>query len=131
MEVIKCWEENGVTSTEPYKRHVKVFLAPDKRDVKELTFLYVNVYPKSQSDYHKHDRLELVLVLSGRGAVICDNDKIPIEPDMILLIRPGESHQFINDGDDMLKCAALYSPAYLAKDLLKRMTDASEEVKKS
>ena len=131
MEVIRFWEEKGIASAEPYKRHVKVVLAPDRRDAKELTFGHVYIYPKSNSDYHKHDRNELVLVLSGRGTLICDNVKTPVEADMAILIRPGEMHQFINEGEDMLKCAFFYTPGYLAKDLMKKITDTSKELKQS
>ncbi|MFC1863415.1 cupin domain-containing protein [Thermodesulfobacteriota bacterium] len=122
MEVIKCWEEEGVTAPEPHKRLAKVIFAPDKRDVPEFTFSCVYMYPDNSSDSHTHDRPELVLVLSGRGTVICDDIPIRIEPDMALLFRPGEAHQFINDSDEMLKCAAFFTPAYNARDLLKRTT---------
>jgi len=132
MEVIRCWEEEGATFAEPFKRHIKVFLSPDKNDVKEITFLYVYMYPKSSSEFHKHDhQSEIILVLSGRGAIICDKVKTNVEPDTIILIRPGEIHQIINDGEDMLKCAALYAPGLLARDIIKRMTDASKEAKQS
>jgi len=126
MEVIKSWEEEGATFAEPCKRHIKVFLSPDKNDLKEITLLYVYMYPKSSSEVHKHDHeSEIVLILSGRGTIISDKVKTTIEPDMIILIRPGETHQIINDGEDMLKCAALYTPAIVTGDIMKRMTDAS------
>jgi mannose-6-phosphate isomerase-like protein (cupin superfamily) len=122
MEAIKCWEEEGVTTPEPHKRQAKVIFAPDKRDVPAFTFSCVDMYPNNSSDSHVHDRSELVYVLSGKGTVICDGVQIRIEPDMALLFRPGEAHQFINDGDETLKSVAFFAPPYNARDLLKRTT---------
>lgn len=66
MEVIRCWEEKGVTISEPYKRHIRVMLAPDKRGVTEISFNQALIYPGSKTDYHIHDRPELIYVVSGR-----------------------------------------------------------------
>jgi hypothetical protein len=77
MEVIKCREEEGVTAPEPHKKHAKVIFAPDKRNVPEFTFSCVYMYPDNSSDSHAHDRAELVLVLPGRGTVICDGIRHP------------------------------------------------------
>jgi mannose-6-phosphate isomerase-like protein (cupin superfamily) len=122
MEIIKCWEEEGVTAPEPHKRHAKIIFAPDRRDVPEFTFSCVYMHPKNKSDSHSHDRPELVFVISGRGTVICEGVSARIEPDVALLFRPGEAHQFINEGDEMLKTVAFFTPAYNASDLLKRTT---------
>ena len=126
MEIIKCWEEDGVTITEPYQRHIKVLLAPDRRNVSEITFSYAMIYPKSKTDYHKHDRPELIMVLSGRGVSVCDGVETPLEPDMALWVKADEMHQVINNGDDMLKLATVFTPAYSAKDLLGGIMEAAE-----
>jgi len=99
MEIIKCWEEQGETIPEPYARHIKVMLAPDRRDVPEITFSHAIVYPHSQPAYPCHDRPELIQIISGRGVSVCDGVKTPIEPDMALSIRAGEMHQVINTGE--------------------------------
>jgi mannose-6-phosphate isomerase-like protein (cupin superfamily) len=119
MESIKCWEEESVTTPEPHKRRARVIFAPDKRDVPAFTFCCVDMYPNNSSDSHVHDRPELVYVVSGNGTVICDGVRILIEPDMALLFRPGEAHQFINDSNEVLKCTAFFVPPFSAKDLLK------------
>jgi mannose-6-phosphate isomerase-like protein (cupin superfamily) len=119
MEAIKCWKEEGVTLGEPHKRHAKVIFAPDRHDAADFTFSTVCMYPKNSSVPHSHDRSELIFVISGRGTVVCDDVPVSIEPDMALLIRPGETHQIINDGDEMLKSIAFFAPAYRAEDLMK------------
>jgi mannose-6-phosphate isomerase-like protein (cupin superfamily) len=130
MEVIKCWEEEGKTISEPYKRHIKVMLAPDKRNVPEITYSHAIVYPKSKTDYHKHDRPELIQVLSGRGVSVCDGVEIPIEPDMTLWVRAGEMHQVINTGEESIKLATVFVPGYTLRENLDRIISAAEDAKK-
>jgi mannose-6-phosphate isomerase-like protein (cupin superfamily) len=125
VEVLRFWEEEGVTVTEPYKRHIKVMLAPDRRNAPELTFSQVLIYPESKTDYHAHDRPELIVVVSGRGKSICDGKEIGVQADMALWIKPGEKHQLINDGDEMLKLYTFFTPAFSAHDLLSGIMKAA------
>ena len=96
MEIIKCWEEKGEMISEPYKRNIKVMLAPDVRDCKEITFSHAILYPQSQTDYHEHDRPELILILSGFGVAVCEDEETPVKTDMALWVRAGEPHKLIN-----------------------------------
>jgi len=125
VEVVRFWEEEGVTVPEPYKRHIKVMLAPDRRNVAQLTFSQVLIYPESKTDYHSHDRSELIVVVSGRGKSICDGKEIGVQADMALWIKPGEKHQLINDGDEMLKLYTFFTPAFSAHDLLSGIMKAA------
>jgi len=50
MEIVRFWEEEGVTVPEPYHRHIKIVLASDKRNVEEITFSHVVIYPPSKTD---------------------------------------------------------------------------------
>ena len=125
MEVLRFWEEEGITVPEPYKRHIKVMLASDRRDATEITFSQVLIYPESKTDYHSHDRSELIVVVSGRGKSICDGKEIGVQADMALWIKPGEKHQLINDGDEMLKLYTFFTPAYSARDLLSGILKAA------
>ena len=125
MEVLRFWEEEGITVPEPFKRHIKVMLAPDRRNAEEITFSQVLVYPESKTDYHSHDRSELIVVVSGRGKSICDGKEIGVQADMALWIKPGEKHQLINDGDEMLKLYTFFTPAFSAHDLLSEIMKAA------
>lgn len=100
-------------------------LASDRRDATEITFSQVLIYPESKTDYHSHDRSELIVVVSGRGKSICDGKEICVQPDMALWIKPGEKHQLINDGDEMLKLYTFFTPAYSARDLLSGILKAA------
>jgi len=130
MEIIKCWEEQGETISEPYKRHIKVMFAPDVRNVPEITFSHAIIYPNSKTDYHEHDRPELIQILSGRGVSVCDGVKTPVEPDMALWVRAGEMHQIINTGPESIKLATVFVPAYTSVENLSRIITAAEAEKK-
>ena len=67
MKLVKAWEEEGVKIPEPYARTIKVLLAPDKGGIEELTFSFALIDPDGQTDYHAHDRPELIYVVSGRS----------------------------------------------------------------
>jgi mannose-6-phosphate isomerase-like protein (cupin superfamily) len=127
MEVIRCWQEKGVTIQEPYKRTIKVMLAPDVRDVPEITYSYAILYPRSMTDYHSHDRPELIQILAGRGIAVCDGVETPVEPETALWVRAGEKHQIRNTGDESLKLATVFVPGYTAKENLDRIIQAAEE----
>lgn len=129
MEIIKCWEEEGVLVPDPYKRYIKVMLAPDTRDVQELTFSFAIIYPESKTDYHKHDRPELILILSGRGVSICNGVETKIEPEMALWVREGEEHQIINTGKESLKLATVFVPGYERKELVEKILEAARKEK--
>jgi len=126
MEVVKCWEGEGVTVPEPFKRHIKVFFAPDKHDVPEMTFTHALIYPHSQTDYHKHDKPELIQIVTGHGIAVCDGKKTEIGPDMALYIRAGEMHQMINTGDSTLKLATVFVPGFPSNDNYNRCLDAAK-----
>ena len=127
MEIIRCWEEEGETIKEPFKRHIKVMLAPDKHDVPEICYSHAIIYPGSRTDYHSHDRPELIQILSGRGQAVCNGETIQIEPDMALWVRAGEMHQMINTGEESIKLATVFVPGYTAEENLSRIRDAAEK----
>lgn len=92
MEIIKCWEENGELIKEPFKRHIKLFYGPDKRNIPELNFTQAIIYPGSGTDYHLHDRPELIYVVHGKGVAICEGEEYPIETDCVFWVPTGMMH---------------------------------------
>ena len=64
-------------------------------------------------------------VFSGRGKSICNGKEVRVQPDMALWIKPGERHQLVNDGDEMLKLYTFFTPAYSARDLLSGILKAA------
>ena len=115
MKIVKAWEEKGVIIPKPYARHIKVLFAPDKNDVKELQFAQAIIYPGSSTDYHVHDRMEMMYILCGRGVFVCDGKEYPLEAEVAMLAEEGEKHQIKNTGDETLKLIAVFVPGYTAE----------------
>jgi mannose-6-phosphate isomerase-like protein (cupin superfamily) len=131
MEIVRIWEEEGVTVPKPYNRHLKVLLAPDKKNVHEISFNQALIYPHSKTDYHTHDRPELILIVTGRGISVCDGVETPIEPETALWIRKGEMHQIINTGEDTMKLATVFIPPYTSEELYGTCMKAAEDATKA
>ncbi|MGE5584092.1 MAG: cupin domain-containing protein [Bacillota bacterium] len=131
MPVVRAWEEKGTHVPEPYERIIRILLAPDRNGVRELTFCNALIYPHSQTDLHTHDRPELIYVVSGRGEAVMGEDVVTIEPDVVLWAPAGEKHQVRNTGDDMLKLATVFVPAYTAEELMKGILAAAKRDRKA
>jgi len=129
MEIVKAWEEEGVKVPAPYARTIKVFFAPDRHNVEDLTFTFALIDPGGKTDYHTHDRPELIYIVSGRGQAVCDGISQAVEPDVILYIRAGEKHQMINTGPETLKLATVFVPAITAEFNYNRCLSGAAAVK--
>ena len=127
MEIIKCWEEGGELIPEPFKRTIKVFYGPDKRNVPECNFTQAIIYPGYETHYHLHDRPELIYVISGRGIAVSDNEEYPIEADVVFWVPANVMHKVKNTGDDMLKLATVFIPGYSSTEHLGRLKKAAED----
>ena len=125
MEIVKAWEESGVKIPPPYSRTIKVLFAPDRGGVEELSFNFALIDPGSQTDYHTHDRPELIFVVSGRGLSICDGETLEVREDVVLWVRAGEQHQIQNTGTETLKLATAFVPAYTAEFSYRRCLEAA------
>lgn len=127
MEIVKAWEENGVKIPAPYSRTIKVLFAPDANGVEELTFSFALIDPGGKTDYHTHDRPELIFIVSGRGESLCEGESTSLQADIILWVRAGEKHQIINTGAETLKLATVFVPAYTAQFNYSRCLDAAKQ----
>ncbi len=130
MKVAKAWEEKGVTIPAPFQRNIKVLFAPDKEGVEEITFSQALLYPGGSTDYHVHDRPELIYIVSGRGIAVCEGEEMPVEADVVLWIEAGEKHQMINTSDETLKLATVFVPAYTAEQNYARCEAAARKAEK-
>jgi mannose-6-phosphate isomerase-like protein (cupin superfamily) len=128
MEIVRAWEEEGVKIPAPYTRTIKVLFAPDRHSVPELTFSFALLDPGGQTDYHTHDRPELIYVVSGRGQAVCNGESIEVQADVVLWCRAGESHQMINTGAETLKLATVFVPAYSAAENYERCLGGARSV---
>lgn len=126
MKIVKAWQEKGVEIPAPYRRQIKVLFAPDKDGVEELTFSHAILPPNGRTDYHVHDRPELIYVVSGSGVCVHEGQETMVKEDVALWVPTGEHHQLINTGDVPLKLATVFVPAYTASQNYKRCVDAAE-----
>ena len=126
VKIVKAWEENGVEIPSPYRRQIKVLFAPDKEGVAELTFSHAILPAGGRTDYHLHDRPELIYVVSGKGVCVHDGEETAIQEDTALWVPAGERHQIENSGEVPLKLATVFVPAYKATENYRRCLDAAE-----
>jgi len=127
MEIVKAWQEQGVKIPPPYARTIKVLYAPDKKNVPELTFSFALIDPGGQTDYHSHDRPELIYIVSGRGESLCEGITAEVQADVVLWVRAGEKHQMKNTGAETLKLATVFVPAYTAEANYSRCLSVSKD----
>lgn len=130
LKIVKAWEEKGVEIPPPYRRQIKVLFAPDKEGVEELTFSHAILPPEGRTDYHHHDRPELIYIVSGKGMCVHEGEETPVQEDVALWVPAGEQHQMVNCGDVPLKLATVFIPAYTAKTNYQRCLKAAEAAAK-
>jgi len=126
MKIVKCWEEKGVEIPAPFSRQIKVIFAPDKEGVEPLMFSHAILPVGGCTDYHTHDRPELIYVVSGKGICVHEGEETEIQEDVALWVPEGEKHQMVNTGDVPLKLATVFVPAYTASQNYQRCLDAAE-----
>ena len=131
MKIVECWKEEGVTIPAPYARNIKGLLGPDKEGVQELLFTQALIYPKSQTDYHSHDRPELIYVVSGRGVAVSAAGRREICADTVLWVEKDEMHQMVNTGEETLKLATVFIPPYTVGENYDRCLKAAEAARRS
>ena len=129
MILVKAWEEQGVEIPAPYQRRIKVLLAPDKEGVQELTFSHAILPAQGRTDYHTHDRPELIFVVSGEGLCVHDGVETPIRDDVVMWVPAGERHQIVNTGYAPVKLATVFIPAYTAAENYQRCLDAAKAIR--
>jgi mannose-6-phosphate isomerase-like protein (cupin superfamily) len=128
MEINDTRHETGVKIPPPYTRQIQVLLAPDKHNVAEVTFSVVHIDPGGQTDYHAHDRPELIYIVYGEGIGVCEGKESPLQEDVVLWVRAGEKHQIKNTGKGILKLATVFTPAYTAEENYSRCVQAAKKL---
>lgn len=127
MKISKAWEEQGVEIPSPYQRLIKVLFAPDKGGVEEITFSHALLPSQGCTDYHSHDRPELIYIVTGEGICRTEAGSTPVCADMALWVSAGEMHQMINTGYGQLKLATVFIPAYTAAENYGRCLEAARK----
>ena len=69
---------------------------------------YGVVAPGAESTPQKHDEAEAFVILSGRGEIVADGRRHPVQAGSVALFEPFESHVLRNTGDEPLRFADFY-----------------------
>jgi quercetin dioxygenase-like cupin family protein len=120
VEIAHRADEAGISVPPPYRRNIRVLLAPDRQSVSELTFTLVEIPAGSGTDEHTHDRLELIYIVEGRAIISCNGQPSSVSQDDVILVRSGELHRVANGGDDTLRMATVFVPGYPAAENYER-----------
>ena len=115
MQLVRASDEKGVTIPAPYERTIRILLAPDRGDVPEVMVSAVEIPPGSHTDYHDHDRPELIYVISGAGIGICEGRELGLHADAALWVLAGEKHEVRNTGHEVMKLVTVFVPGYTAE----------------
>ncbi|WP_372910492.1 cupin domain-containing protein [Salinigranum sp.] len=49
-------------------------------------------------------------VVAGEGTATIAGDRVDLEPGVLVLVEPGETHEITNTGDDPLETVNVYAP---------------------
>jgi len=110
MPFYNVWEALGIKVPPPNERILKVILSPEVTGTKNLTLLISIVSPHSTTGLHTHESDEIMYVVTGNGQSTMGDDKVAIQPDMIIHAPAGVKHELKNTGDETLKLVCFYYP---------------------
>ena len=67
-----------------------------------FTMRKFTVQPDGYTFHHTHEFEHEIYVLSGKGIAKSDEGDVEFEKDDVILVEPGEIHQFINKSEEKL-----------------------------
>ena len=78
-------------------------LISEKQGAPTAVLRVFDVAPGGYTPFHTHDWEHMVYVLQGKGIVREGDKEHPLDQGTYVLVEPGEEHQFVNRGDDVLR----------------------------
>ncbi len=120
VKIIEAWKETGVKVPAPFEREITLLLGPDKGDVDDVRINLVTVPPGGKTNYHDHDRPEMLYVLEGEGQCVSEDGDIQLEKDLLVWAETGDPHQIVNNTDSTLKLLTLFVPGFTTDKALYR-----------
>ena len=127
MKLVRVAETKGVTIPDPYRRTITILLAPDKEDVPEIMLSHVRIPPGGHTDYHEHDRPELIYVKEGKGVSKCEGEEVDIGPDTAMWVLAGEKHEVRNTGEEPMIIITVFVPGYTAESAYASCLDRAKQ----
>ena len=114
MEIVHAKDVEVIRIPAPYSRCIQRIFDPNTHGVEEMSLGLCSIDPDSGTDYHKHDRPELIIIASGKGICVCEGEDIPVETDTFLWVRKDEMHQMKNTSpDEIMKLITGFIPPQL------------------
>lgn len=81
------------------------------------SFVHVVIPPGKSSNAHYHKvSEETYYILKGIGSMVVDAKEFRLQPGQAFLIKPCETHQIFNDGQDNLEFLTVSAPAWTDDD---------------
>lgn len=110
----------GMTTSEPFVRHVKVLLSPMLQPgIGDFAVGVCEVPPHQMGSLHTHaGAAEIWMFSEGEGRATVGDLEITTQPGTVVYTPPGVSHQFFNTGDVPVKLFWMYSPSGPEEDVV-------------
>ena len=100
---------NAPLARSPFPGIQHATLAGSQQGLSQLSLWQQIIDPGCATPPHRHDCEEVVLCLSGRGALVYGDRRLAFGPNNTVCIPRNELHQLINDGDEPLHIHAVFS----------------------
>ena len=110
----------GLTTPEPYVRHVKVLLSPLLQEgLGDFSVGSCEVPPGQAGSLHTHPgTVEVWMFYEGEGRAVVGGREFTTGPGSVVYTPPGAAHQFFNTGDTPARLFWLYSPAGAERNVI-------------
>lgn len=119
-------EKNGIKVPHPFNRVMTPMMTTDTTDDPISFSVHMTEWaPGAQVDNHLHETsTEAMFCLSGHGKASVNDEVFDFEPMSMICALPGEMHQIINTGDELLRVLCIFSPAISGEGLRSRAESA-------
>jgi mannose-6-phosphate isomerase-like protein (cupin superfamily) len=86
-------------------------IGPQNSQAKQMTFGVAEFPGGTAAAFHVHaNEEEIVYIISGKGAVVTEDQVVETRPGVAVFIPPGVSHQIRADGPEPLWLVSVFSP---------------------
>jgi mannose-6-phosphate isomerase-like protein (cupin superfamily) len=87
----------------------------------------MTIPPGGEIGEEVHDHVDQTLLfLEGRGEAILDGRTAPVQPNILVLVRAGTRHNFVNTGEGPLRLVTIYAPPEHAPGTVHETKDEAE-----
>jgi len=116
----------GTEVGKPFKRELKVVMSPDTdSSIRDFSFIYSTLAPHGGcTDFHSHDRGELMIFVSGSGRAWLDGEEYELKPGVAMYAPAGVEHKTMNTGSEPLEIACVFVPAVSTDYILQNIEAA-------